>query len=143
MFPCDDEGYYCADMESHYLETWDAMEALVDMGLAKSIGLSNFNRLHQDWYIVGYSRYLSVKAAIIYIFRRQLEEVCLYAKKYKPSVLQNESHPYLHEKDLRDYCRINNIVFQVQHRANIFFFIRNNLRNTLTFHFNIGQYVIV
>ena len=44
MFPLDDEGYYCADMESHYLETWEAMEALVDEGLCKSIGLSNFNR---------------------------------------------------------------------------------------------------
>jgi len=44
MFPLDDEGYYCADMDSHYLETWDAMEKLVDEGLCKSIGLSNFNR---------------------------------------------------------------------------------------------------
>ena len=34
------------------------------------------------------------------------------AKKYKPAVLQNESHPYLHEKDLRDYCRIHQIAFQ-------------------------------
>ena len=45
MFPCDDEGYYCSDKESHYLETWDEMEKLVDEGLTKSIGLSNFNRL--------------------------------------------------------------------------------------------------
>ena len=44
MFPLDDEGYYCADLTSHYVETWKAMEALVDEGLAKSIGLSNFNR---------------------------------------------------------------------------------------------------
>ena len=34
------------------------------------------------------------------------------AAKYKPAVLQNESHPYLHEKDLRDFCRIYNIAFQ-------------------------------
>ena len=33
--------------------------------------------------------------------------------KHKPAVLQNESHPHLHEKDLRDYCRINRVVFQV------------------------------
>ena len=26
---------------------------------------------------------------------------------------QNESHPYLHEKDLRDYCRLHGIAFQV------------------------------
>jgi len=44
MFPCDEEGYYCSDNESHYLETWAAMEALVDEGLCKSIGLSNFNK---------------------------------------------------------------------------------------------------
>jgi len=87
MFPLDDEGYYCADMESHYVETWAAMEDLVDQGLTKSIGLSNFNK-------------------------RQVEEVLLTAKKYKPAVLQNESHPYLHEKDLRDYCAIHNIAFQ-------------------------------
>ena len=44
MFPLDDEGYYCSDGESHYVETWHAMEELVDAGLAKSIGLSNFNK---------------------------------------------------------------------------------------------------
>ena len=30
MFPLTDEGFYCADMDSHYLETWEAMEELVD-----------------------------------------------------------------------------------------------------------------
>jgi len=87
MFPLDDEGYYCADLESHYVETWAAMEQLVDRGLTRTIGLSNFNK-------------------------RQVEEVLLTAKKYKPAVLQNESHPYLHERDLRDYCRIHGIAFQ-------------------------------
>merc|ERR1711860_270439 len=64
-----------------------AMEDLVEKGLVKSIGLSNFNR-------------------------RQIEEVLSKAKKHFPSVLQNESHPYLQEKDLRDFCRINKIIFQ-------------------------------
>ena len=27
--------------------------------------------------------------------------------------VQNESHPYLHEKDLRDYCKLHGIAFQV------------------------------
>ena len=49
-----------------------------------------------------------------YLYRRQVEEVLVSAKKYKPAVLQNESHPYLHEKDLRNYCAINKIAFQVK-----------------------------
>jgi hypothetical protein len=44
MFPLDDEGYYSADLSSHYLDTWHVMEQLVDEGLTRSIGLSNFNR---------------------------------------------------------------------------------------------------
>ena len=48
--------------------------------------------------------------------RRQVEEIMNCASKHAPAVLQNESHPYLHEKDLRDYCRLNKIVFQVKTR---------------------------
>ena len=69
-------------------ETWAAMEKLVHLGLVKAIGLSNFNR-------------------------RQVKEVIDCAKKHLPAVLQNESHPYLQERDLRDFCRVNGIVFQV------------------------------
>lgn len=36
-------------MDSHYLDTWEAMEELVDQGLTKTIGLSNFNRCHITW----------------------------------------------------------------------------------------------
>ena len=53
MFPCDDEGYYSYDKESHYVETWKAMEKLVDSGKAKTIGLSNFNKSQ----IIGKSNY--------------------------------------------------------------------------------------
>ena len=89
MFPCTDEGYYCHDPDSHYVETWKAMEALVDKGKTKSIGLSNFNRT-------------------------QVQEVLnIPGLKYKPAVLQNESHPYLQEKDLRDFCSNHGIAFQV------------------------------
>ena len=34
--------------------------------------------------------------------------------RHKPAVLQNESHPYLQERDLRDFCRIHGVVFQVK-----------------------------
>ena len=89
MFPIADDGYFAADLDSHYVETWKAMEQLVDEGLTKSIGLSNFNR-------------------------RQVNEILqIPGLKHHPAVLQNESHPYLHEKDLRDFCRINKIIFQV------------------------------
>ena len=88
MFPTDEEGYYCFDKDSHYIETWQKMEELVDKGKCKSIGLSNFN-LAQVREILG-----------------------IPSLKYQPAVLQNESHPYLHEKGLRDYCRIHKIAFQ-------------------------------
>ena len=89
MFPCTDEGYWCHDPDSHYVETWKAMEKLVDSGKTKSIGLSNFNKA-------------------------QIEEILqIPGAKYKPALLQNKSHPYLHEKDLRDFCRIHGIAFQV------------------------------
>jgi len=88
LFPLDDEGYYCVDHDSHYVETWLEMEKLVDAGLTKSIGLSNFNK-------------------------RQIREVLdIPNAKYKPAILQNESHPYLQEKDLRDFCKTNGIIFQ-------------------------------
>ena len=89
MFPVDDEGYYCADKESHYVETWMEMEKLMDEGLTKSLGLSNFN-------ITQIREVLNIPGA-----------------NYKPAILQNESHPYLQEKDLRDFCKINGIIFQV------------------------------
>ena len=84
-----DDGYFCADHDSHYVETWLEMEKLVDEGLVRSIGLSNFNK-------------------------KQIKEILnIPGVKYRPAVLQNESHPYLQEKDLRDFCKINGIIFQV------------------------------
>jgi len=88
MFPCDDEGYYCNDPESHYVETWKAMEQMVDKGKTKTIGLSNFNK------------------------SQVAEILSIPGIKHKPAVLQNESHPYLQEKDLRDFCRLSGIAFQ-------------------------------
>lgn len=86
MFPLDDEGYYCVDKDSHFIETWQKMEELVDRGLIKSIGLSNFNKV-------------------------QMEEVCAIAR-HPVSMLQNECHVYLQQKDLVDACRFRNVLFQ-------------------------------
>ena len=60
MFPLTDEGFYCADMDSHYLETWEAMEELVDQGLTKTIGLSNFNRCHITWRLCHYFQQITI-----------------------------------------------------------------------------------
>mmetsp|Transcript_15951 Transcript_15951/g.27912 ORF Transcript_15951/g.27912 Transcript_15951/m.27912 type:complete len:199 (+) Transcript_15951:3-599(+) len=63
------------------------MEDLVDEGLCKSIGLSNFNR-------------------------QQVQEILQNVTRHRPAILQNEGHPYLQQKDLMDYCRSEGIVFQ-------------------------------
>ncbi len=42
LFPKDEDGkFYYSDVD--YVDTYKAMEALVDKGLTRSIGLSNFN----------------------------------------------------------------------------------------------------
>lgn len=60
-------------------ETWRAMEGLVDAGLAKSIGISNF------------------QAQLIYDMMR-------YAR-IPPATLQIEHHPYLVQQELLNLCK--------------------------------------
>ncbi|XP_049766639.1 aldo-keto reductase family 1 member B1-like [Schistocerca cancellata] len=67
-----------------YLDTWKQMEECVNLGLAKSIGVSNFN-----------SKQLS----------RLLE-----AATIKPVTNQIECHPYLNQKKLIDFCKQRDIV---------------------------------
>ncbi|GAB7354520.1 hypothetical protein MBLNU459_g4986t1 [Dothideomycetes sp. NU459] len=64
-------------------ETWKAMEELVDDGLAKSIGISNYNG-----------------ALILDVFR--------YAR-ITPATLQIEHHPYLTQQGLIELCKSHNI----------------------------------
>ncbi|XP_066290544.1 aldo-keto reductase family 1 member B1-like isoform X1 [Branchiostoma lanceolatum] len=68
----------------NHVDTWKAMESLVDEGLAKSIGVSNFNS-------------------------QQLERL-LQNCRIKPAVNQVELHPYLAQQDLVDFCKKNNIL---------------------------------
>lgn len=65
------------------LDTWQAMENLVDSGLSKQIGVSNF----------------SVK---------KLKDLLTQAR-IKPGVNQIELHPYLQQKDMLDFCNENGI----------------------------------
>ena len=64
-------------------ETWEAMEALVDEGLVKNIGVANFN--------VGL-----------------LRDVLSYAR-IKPAVNQVELHPRLPQDKLVRFCRLNGV----------------------------------
>lgn len=67
-------------------ETWRAMEEIYKSGKAKAIGVSNYTITH-------------------------LEEMKKYAK-IPPAVNQVEFNPFLYQKELLDYCRQNNIVFE-------------------------------
>ncbi|XP_015223572.2 aldo-keto reductase family 1 member B1 isoform X1 [Lepisosteus oculatus] len=81
LFPCK-EGKILT-LETDYIDTWKAMEALVSSGRVKSIGVSNFNI-------------------------QQLERL-LSAAKIPPAVNQVELHPYLVQSDLVKFCQSKNI----------------------------------
>lgn len=66
-------------------DTWGAMEELVDQGLVKSIGISNFG------------------TSLI----RDLLSYC----RIRPTVLQVESHPYLVQSKLLRYCQSESIAY--------------------------------
>ncbi|XP_071448243.1 aldo-keto reductase family 1 member B1-like isoform X2 [Hetaerina americana] len=82
LFPKDEnDKVLYSDID--YVETWKGMEACVTEGLAKSIGLSNFNS-------------------------KQIERV-LAAAKIKPAVNQVECHPYLNQTKLMEFCKAKDI----------------------------------
>jgi diketogulonate reductase-like aldo/keto reductase len=84
--PRDAEGKVIYDTEVTLLDTWRALEALVDEGRCRAIGLSD----------VGLDQAIKI----------------FDAARVKPAVVHVESHPYLPQWDLLDYCKANGIVFQ-------------------------------
>jgi diketogulonate reductase-like aldo/keto reductase len=84
--PRDATGNVIYDQGVTLLDTWRALESLVDEGRCKAIGLSDVN-LEQAKGIFD-------------------------AARIKPAVVHVESHPYLPEWDLLNYCKKNGIVLQ-------------------------------
>src|SRR6202050_1647022 len=84
--PRDADGNVIYDKGVTLLDTWRALEGLVDGGKCKAIGLSDVS-LEQT---------------------KQIFE----AGRIKPAVVHVESHPYHPQWDLLDYCSKNGIVLQ-------------------------------
>jgi alcohol dehydrogenase (NADP+) len=84
--PRDANGRVIYDRGVTLLDTWRALEDLVDDGKCKAIGLSD-------------------------VSLQQVQEV-FAAARIKPAVVHVESHPYLPEWDLLNYCKNNGIVMQ-------------------------------
>jgi len=82
--PRDEHGQVIYDPGVTLVDTWRALERLVDNGECRSIGLSD-------------------------ITLDKLKEI-VAAARIKPAVVQVESHPYLPEWDLLDYCNQQGIV---------------------------------
>ena len=82
--PRDERGQVIYDRGVTLIETWQALERLVDEGHCKAIGLSD-------------------------VTLEKVQEV-VAAARIKPAVVQVESHPYLPEWELLDFCRKQGIV---------------------------------
>jgi alcohol dehydrogenase (NADP+) len=85
LFPRNEDGTMRYDY-TPLIDTWRAMEKLVDEGLAKHIGLSNCNS-------------------------KQIAKISKEGK-IKPAVLQCECHPYLTQVKLIEFCRQHGIIFE-------------------------------
>ena len=84
--PRDANGNVIYDKGVTLLDTWRALERLVDEGKCKAIGLSD----------VGLDK------------TKEIFE----AARIKPAVVHVESHPYLPQWELLDFCKANGIVLQ-------------------------------
>jgi len=83
IHPVDFNHKFDYDTETHFTQTWKAMEALIEKGLVKAIGVSNFN---ED----------QIKTLI---------NNC----QIKPAVNQIECHPYLTQDPLVAFCKAQDI----------------------------------
>jgi len=81
LFPKDGDKWLFSDVD--YVDTWKGMEEAVTAGLAKSIGVSNFNK-------------------------DQMERIATIAT-IPIANLQVECHPHVPQKRMIEYCRGKNI----------------------------------
>lgn len=82
--PRDVFGHVIYDRETTLLDTWRALESLVEEGRCRSIGLSDIT--------------LEALKLIVEVAR------------IKPSVVQIESHPYLPEWEMLEFCKQHGII---------------------------------
>ena len=83
--PRDQNGNILYDRGVTLLETWGAMESLVDSGRCRAIGLSDIS-LNE----------------LLPIYE---------SARIKPAVVQVEAHPYLPETELLEFCKEKDVVF--------------------------------
>ena len=84
--PRDENGKVIYDEGVTLLDTWGALESLVDEGRCKAVGLSD-------------------------VTLEKTKEI-FESARIKPAVVHVESHPYLPQWDLVEFCQQNGIVFQ-------------------------------
>jgi len=82
--PRDKDGNVIYDRDVTLLDTWKALESLVDHGKCRAIGLSDITL--------------------------EMLKPLYQSARIKPAVVQVESHPYLPETELLDFCKQNGIV---------------------------------
>ena len=83
--PRDENGNVIYDRDVTLLDTWRAMESLVDHGKCRAIGLSDITL-----------------DGVLPIYK---------SARIKPAAIQVEAHPYLPETELLEFCARNGIVF--------------------------------